>query len=432
MISSSNPGSPVTVSGLMLSSVVPAKITGNKDHHLSNMDLAMKLHYIKAVYFFDAKAVLGLAIYDLKKPMFHLLELYYTASGRIRRSDHHNGRPFIKCNDGGVRVVEAFCDTTLDEWLAVNEDSRDDCLVYKQVLGPDLGYSPLAYVQFTWFKSGGMSLGLSWAHVLGDPFSAITFVNTWAQIIAGHVPSKSLHDHVPNPNKSKSSAKYSPVKTVDPIADHWRTSSTCTIKSHSFHVTAKQLHRIRSNIHHPITAVNFSDFEILSALIWKSLSSVRQDSGPGAVTICVYDSGDRENEIPANEVVISTVETDFNPRKSQVWELAALIADEKRDANSLVEEMFEKDGGADPDVVVYGSNLTFVNIEGVDVYGLKLRGEKPVFVNYAIDGVGDEGVVLVLRGPEEYGACGRTVTAILPENQLSELKIELNEGWGLV
>ncbi|TXG52665.1 hypothetical protein EZV62_021834 [Acer yangbiense] len=432
VFSSSNP-----VSGLKLSSVVPAKPTGNKDHQLSNMDLALKLHYIKAVYFFDAKAAQGLCIYDLKEPMFQLLELYYTASGRIRRSDDDGGRPFIKCNDGGVRIVEAFCDMTVDEWLAVKEDSRDDCLVYNQVLGPDLAFSPLVYVQFTCFKSGGMSLGLNWAHVLGDPFLATTFLKMWAQMISAHVPLSlpSISLHVPNPNNnsnSKSSANSSPVvKTLDPVGDHWRIPGDCRIESHTFHVTAKQLDLIKSKIHNPITAVDFYDFEVLSALIWKSLLKIRDDSGLRAVTICTYDSGDRENEILTNAVVISTVEADFIQRKSEVSELAALIADKRTEANSLVEDIFEKDGSG-LDVVVYGSNLTFVNMEGADVYGLKLRGEKPVFVNYAISGVGDEGVVLVLRGPEEDGGCARTVTAVLPEKQLSELKIELEDGWGLV
>ncbi|KAK2659927.1 hypothetical protein Ddye_006460 [Dipteronia dyeriana] len=431
MVFSSNP-----VSGLKLSTVVPAKATGNKDHQLSNMDLALKLHYIKAVYFFDAKAAQGLFIYDLKVPMFQLLELYYTTSGRIRRSDDDGGRPFIKCNDGGVRIVEAFCDMTVDEWLAVKEDSRDDCLVYNHVLGPDLAFSPLVYVQFTCFKSGGMSLGLNWAHVLGDPFSATSFLNMWAQIISSHVPLSlpSISLHVPNPNNnnSKSSAKSSPVvKTLDPVGDLWRIPGDCRIESHTFHVTANQLDLIKSKIHNPITAVDFSDFEVLSALIWKSLLKIRDDSDLRAVTICNYDSGDRENEIPANAVVISTVEADFVPRKSEVSELAALISDKRTEANSQVEDMFEK-YGSDTDVVVYGSNLTFVNMEGADVYGLKLRGENPVFVNYAIGGVGDEGVVLVLRGPEEDGCCGRTVTVVLPEKQLSELKIELEDGWGLV
>ncbi|KAL6135928.1 hypothetical protein ACLB2K_068153 [Fragaria x ananassa] len=106
-----------TKSSMRLSSVVPATVTAeeHKVHELTNMDLALKLHYIKGVYYFSR--VEGVTSYDLKKSMFQLLQLYFPAAGRIRRSE--NGRPFIKCNDNGVRIVEVRCDETVDEWLAM-------------------------------------------------------------------------------------------------------------------------------------------------------------------------------------------------------------------------------------------------------------------------------------------------------------------------
>lgn len=138
-----------SVSGIKLSSVVPAEVTGdNEDRKLTNMDLAFKLHYVRGVSFFSNETVQGLTIYDLKEPMFSLLALYPTASGRIRKSE--SGRPFIKCNDGGVRIIEAHCDKTIEEWLKMNDHKPlDDYLVYDQVLGPDLGFSPLVFVQVT-------------------------------------------------------------------------------------------------------------------------------------------------------------------------------------------------------------------------------------------------------------------------------------------
>lgn len=144
MVSSNS--SETLLSDLKFSSVVPAKVTGDTDYELTNLDLALKLHYVKAVYFFNSEAVRGLTIYDLKKPMFQLLELFFTSSGRIRRSQT-TGRPFVKCNDGGVRIVEAFCDKSMEEWMAMDGDSRHDRLAYSQVLGPDLGFSPLVFIQ---------------------------------------------------------------------------------------------------------------------------------------------------------------------------------------------------------------------------------------------------------------------------------------------
>ena len=135
-------------SSIKLSSVVPATVTGGEAHEMTDMDLAMKLHYIKGVYFFDSDAVEGITMYDLKKPMFPLLQLYFHAAGRIRRSD--TGRPFITCNDSGLRIVEASCEETVEEWLAMamEDDSGFDCLAYSQPLGdPDLCFSPLIFLQ---------------------------------------------------------------------------------------------------------------------------------------------------------------------------------------------------------------------------------------------------------------------------------------------
>lgn len=129
-----------------ISTVVPATPRDDKigECHLSRMDLLLKLHYIRAVFFFENDAVQGLTNYDLKKAMFPLLDPYSHASGRIRRSE--SGRPFIKCNDAGVRIAESNYDGTIGDWIAGSRYSIDG-LVHDHVLGPDLGFSPLVFVK---------------------------------------------------------------------------------------------------------------------------------------------------------------------------------------------------------------------------------------------------------------------------------------------
>ncbi|XVF36583.1 hypothetical protein REPUB_Repub19eG0069700 [Reevesia pubescens] len=422
--------------GQRLSSVVPAKVTGdNKDFELTNMDLAMKLHYIKGVYFFQSEAVRGLSVHDLKDPMFKWLEFYFTASGRIRRSE--TGRPFIKCNDGGVRIVEAHCDKTIDEWLATNDNHGHeydhDFLAYNQVLGPDLGFSPLVFVQFTRFKCGGVSIGLSWAHILGDAFSASAFINLWGQIMAEvQLPSKSFQVHINNYNPknyesplTSFSRKPFSLKKVDPVGDCWHlTANNRKMKTHTFHVNAKQLHHMvsLSSTCHPNQTDNISHFEILSAIIWKSLSKIREDSGSRIVTICTSNSVIRENEMPRNDMILSTVEADFSVAKGEIAELAKLIAEKRVPENDLIEEFLQGNDEERSDFIVYGANLTFVDLEGANFYGLELKGQKPVFVNYAINGVGDEGTVLILPSPKKEGDNGKIVTMTLPEDEIEKLK----------
>lgn len=426
----------VPVSAARLSSVVPSKVTGdNKDREVTYLDLALKLHYVRGVYFFSSEAVQDLTINDLKKPMFPWLALYPTTSGRIRRSE--TGRPLIKCNDGGVRIVEVDCGHTMEEWLSMNDHqhSLDSFLVHDQVLGPDLGFSPLVFVQFTWFKCGGLCMGLSWSHILGDPFSATTFMNTWGQLLDAHKPSKSPYEPHHNQPRYLSPKPRKPfsLKQVDPVGDCWLTTNTCKMETQSIRFTAKQLDNILSDVCGLDRQAKISCFELLCAIIWKSLSKVREDAGPRTVTFCAGNSPAAERESPRNDVVFSTVEADFSVAKSDVYELAELIAEKQEDENGLIEEMMEREDG-NLDCVTYGTNLTFVNLEGADVYGLEINGHKPVYANYTIKGVGDEGAVLVLPDPDSGSKKqegGRLVTLILPENQLAELVNELKENWGL-
>jgi hypothetical protein len=276
-----------------------------------------------------------------------------------------------------------------------------------------------------------MSIGLSWAHVLGDAFAASAFINLWGQIVSGHTPPKSLH--APTPRKTKFPptvhGKSIPIlKRVDPVGDSWLTANNCKVDTNYFHVTAEQLEKMVAK------GARISHFEVLSAIVWKYLSEIREDNmGTRTVTICTTNSHDRENEYPTNAMVLSIVEADFAVAKADISELAELIAQKRVEENEATVEI--ENGVAD--YIAYGANLTFVNLEEAKIFGLEMKGKGPVFANYTINGAGDEGVVLVLPGPtngkgEGGGKDGLVLNMVLPENQLGLLKIKLERDWNIV
>jgi hypothetical protein len=147
---------PGAVHGHRLSTVVPSSVTGEVDYALADADLAFKLHYLRGVYYYPPGDVArGLATKVLKDPMFPWLDDYFPVAGRVRRAEQEaeaaaDGaprRPYIKCNDCGVRIVEAKCDRDMDEWLRDDAPDRLRQLCYDKVLGPELFFSPLLYVQ---------------------------------------------------------------------------------------------------------------------------------------------------------------------------------------------------------------------------------------------------------------------------------------------
>ncbi|KAJ8467204.1 hypothetical protein OPV22_029756 [Ensete ventricosum] len=414
------------VYGHKLSTVVPGSVSGETVvHELADMDLVMKLHYVRTVYYFQqSETVDGLTIVDLKKPMFRWLTSYYPVTGRIRRTEA--GRPLVKCNDCGVRIVEANCCRTLEEWLQVPHSARWRPLVPDKVLGPDLRFSPMVYVQFTKFQCGGMAIGYSWSHVLGDPVAGTNCINLWGQLLAGNPPPKSLLPHsarTPTARPARQppvSATPLSVKQVEPAGDLWLIADACKMATDSITITESRLKHLQSEKLNSVPA-----FEMISALFWHCLASVRRGGRePRVVTICRHKPRAKKCAELSNEQMISTVSTSHaSPADLDLAELALLVSKQKVDETTLVEESIDGDGGK-PDFVVYGANLTFVDMEGVDLSGLDIKGEKPVQVDSVIDGVGDEGAVLVFpQGADAGGGSkGPAAVLILPEDQILKLR----------
>lgn len=135
---------------LKLSSIGPADVTGpDAVFEPENIDLAMKLHYLRGIYYFRAPAFAGFTLWSVKEPIFSWLNQFPAPCGRFRRGE--SGRAFVKCNDCGARLIQTTCDKTLDEWMemvAKEEDgtSLEDLLCEKHFVGPELQFSPIFYL----------------------------------------------------------------------------------------------------------------------------------------------------------------------------------------------------------------------------------------------------------------------------------------------
>ncbi|KAG6428363.1 hypothetical protein SASPL_112614 [Salvia splendens] len=407
-----------------LSSVGPAYATDpDLVYEPGNLDLAMKLHYLRGIYYFERQAFEGLRILAIKEPMFDWLNKYPVTSGRFRRAE--SGRAYIKCNDCGVRFLEAKCEKTLEEWFEIRDASLEKLLVSNQIIGPELGFSPIVLIQLTKFKCGGTSMGLSWAHVLGDAFSAAEFLNMLGRLVAGQdlgppfELAQSLTKSLISNDPPKVMDDPIVVKRVEPVGDNWVTPTKFKLEPFHFDVTPTQLAHHQSKV-----GPKCGPFEAISAITWKCIAKIRgQEMEPNVVTIC--KKSEKENKVYGmlgNTQVVSVVKADFPIVDAEPRVLAKLMREEAFDIRDKIDEAMERENGV-VDYVVYGANLTFVNLEEAKFYDFEYRGQKPVRVSYRVDGVGDEGAVLVLPGPNEGG--GRAVVAILPEEEIVGLEAEL-------
>lgn len=287
-------------------------------------------------------------------------------------------------------------------------------------------------------------MGLSWAHILGDAFSAFNFIIKWSQTLAGEAPPKSLHMPILSkpqiflPNSVSDQNPFS-IKRATIIGEYWLASNDSDVATHSFHITSKQLHHLvtnQTNIDTTKTNNKTSYFEVISALVWKCLAQIREELGPRVVTICTSVTNRAENEFPSNYgLLLSRIEADFPAGESDISELARLIGEKKLNENRVLEKLVEESEQGKEDYIVYGANLTFVDLEEADFYGVKMNGKKPIMANCSFRGVGDQGVVLVLPAPEDNDlgdGNGRIITVSLPaEKELDQLKDKLGREWGI-
>ncbi|TVU43283.1 hypothetical protein EJB05_09738 [Eragrostis curvula] len=435
-----------------LSTVVPSSVTGEAvDYELADADLLHKLHYLRAVHVFragDGDAA-ALTVRALKEPMFPWLDLYFPVAGRLRRRDvtgdeglaaaAEAGRPYVRCNDCGVRIVEADCDATVDEWLKEEAERGGRCrmLSYDKVIGPELFFSPLLYVQFTSFKCGGIAVGFTWAHLIGDIPSAAACFNAWAQLVSGKKPLyPTLRDPSAVPPLTPPGSVKPPASvkvTMAPVGDHWAVPTRHDMVPFSFHVTEQQIETLQLGV--PKGNCHVGPFELVAALMWRALAVIRggDEEEEATRTVTVVKAGGGESARIGgrgltNEHRIIHVAAPGSAAEASVAKLAALLA---AGAGSGARRLDEAGAAAavaasGADVVVYGANLTFVDAGGVDVYGgVELAGRRPAHVEYAVGGVGDGGAAVVHR--DGGGGRGRAVAAVVRHGEADRLRAALRD-----
>ncbi|KAL2941375.1 Protein ECERIFERUM 26-like, partial [Bienertia sinuspersici] len=299
--------------------------------------------------------------------------------------------------------------------------------------------SNLSWLQVTWFKCGGISVGLSWAHILGDVLSASDFMNMWSQYMQGnHKDPKTLSLQYPQKSKHlPSSPAQEPisVKRVSPMGNNWVLPTSSKIHTHTFHLTPKQLDELHSKIHGSNNDINDNStsqsFEVITAILWKSIAKVRNDLETKSVTICRPKTINRQQRIPYNGQVLGTIEANFLVSGANPLTLVNMIVGELVDENDMIEELVNKEIGKF-DFIFYGTNITFVDMTEADVYDFKLKGNSPTFASYTVGGIQDKGAIFVFPGPNkgtDEDNRGKVIMLNLPKNEIHSVKTELKEGW---
>ncbi|KAI3981948.1 hypothetical protein MKX01_018854 [Papaver californicum] len=412
--------------------------------NLSVLDRLMEPYCLRIVLYYQFPANTDLA--KLKKKfsisISHALSVFQVVIGRLRpNSTPSEGHWHIKCNDAGLRTMEATAKCSLKEWLmSVTKEKELELLFWDEMPNNPHLWSTF-YLQFTEFEEGGFAVGLSCAHLLADATAVTMFLKAWADTtLLRKMQSPPLFHPLPlrklcNSNTENhevysdliNNYKSSIERICNPItASKGEEYSTITFAFND-DMVRKCIFEASSNS---------SPFAALAALFWVCISKVK-GTKEGLINMCLCL--DMRNvlglgkEFFGNCMVFNKVLGDIG-----VIEEEAGLANAARAIQNTVGKMEVK--GRIMDLIewlekntsthrsfkpVNGNDIICANWDNLDPYSAEFEsGFKPVRASYHLGPVFGGGQVLILpspKGSEKEGSMGRVVMVTLPKDEAAKL-----------
>lgn len=415
-----------------------------KTYPLSVLDHVMAEHTLHMIFYYRHSPWEPYNMNAVRESLSDVLTRYPLITGRLQRNSDGNWE--VKCDDGGLRLVEATVNATLGEWLSTADSSGERDLTAWQEMPDDPSMWSPFYIQVNHFRGGGLAIGLSCTHMRADFTCATIFFKSVSESHRRttlthppfHHPTAFHPQTLPNSTITTKIAAYydSKSKAHPPVT----AMSTAT-----FRFSHETVNKCLSELSRQCP--NATPFDLLASLFWSSICHLES---PGkdekmSISLCIDFRRLMHAPLPygyfGNAVYfseLSCVATDME--KGGPSYLTSLIHDHlsnlhERDFCSAIRwfESKKEDGlKYPPSFRMYGPELTFVNMEHMImkpgpswssqsatchslIYAATFQNdERPVHVSYCVGNVDGEGLILVLPSPEE--GLGRTVTVTLPED----------------
>ncbi|KAK7377260.1 hypothetical protein VNO80_02682 [Phaseolus coccineus] len=399
---------------------------------LSVLDRYMENNHIRVVCYYQSSrevVELGEMSKKLRESLSEMLTDFPMVSGRLTRDERGHWK--IKCNDAGVRVVEAKAKGSVEGWLANLDREKELQLVHWEEMFHKPYYWSTFYVQLTEFEEGGLAIGLSCAHLLADSTSAISFIQAWADISKGNkILTPPLFHPLPLTREPNTNPNHHPQME---LIHHYKSlmekpislkESRYTTISMGFSAHMVQACMSTAQLNGPITP-----FVALAALFWVSLSKVKGlRNGLVDMSVCLdmrkvlgLDIGFFGNCMVYNKVH----EVEGGNHKLNFPQAVRAISDvvAKMDYEGVMDliEWLENDDVNSP-TMMNGHVLVCASLECVDPYLTVFQdGFKPIHVSCHVEPVLGEGQVLILPGPPGEGPLSRVAMVTLREEEAIKL-----------
>ncbi|KAJ0571045.1 putative quinate O-hydroxycinnamoyltransferase [Helianthus annuus] len=247
----------------------------------SCLDLTAPNFHIQLVYFYRPNGAAN--FFDtkvMKDALSRALVAFYPMAGRFKRGE--DGRVEVDCQGQGGLFLEAESDGEINDFSDFAPKFKFLKLV--PVVDYSLGIDsyPLLVVQVTYFKCGGVSLGVGLHHRVVDGSSAMHFINTWSDIARGlDITLPPFIDRTllraqdpPRPTFDHVEFHSDPVVNAPLHVPSHETKTVCSV----FKLTRDQLDTLKTKSKEAdgnTNTISYSSFEILSGHVWKCVCKAR-------------------------------------------------------------------------------------------------------------------------------------------------------------
>ncbi|KAL6890275.1 hypothetical protein ACP4OV_009038 [Aristida adscensionis] len=161
--------------------VLPSKATPRKELWLSPLDLEEGSRgHTPVLFFYRPAAAAAADFFDvarLKDALAKALVPFYPLAGRVDADG--DGRVRVMCSGEGALFVVARSSLAGDDYFDDFKPSRDLRRLFLPRVEP---LSVIEAIQVTFFRDGGVALGLLTHHAMADATSAAHFLQAWAAL----------------------------------------------------------------------------------------------------------------------------------------------------------------------------------------------------------------------------------------------------------
>ncbi|XP_010514622.1 PREDICTED: BAHD acyltransferase At5g47980-like [Camelina sativa] len=271
----------VTVETIGREIIKPSTPTPNdlRTLQLSIMDLLMPPVYAVAFLFYTKDDLISQeqTSQTLKTSLSKTLTKFHPFAGRV------NGVTIDSTDEGAV-FVDARVDCPLSDFLR-----SPDTKSLQQLLPVDaepIPTWPLLLVQATYFKCGGMAIGICIAHKLADAASLSTFIQSWAATARGE------SDSAANPDFD-STKLYPPANEAIKIPGEDQQGKRTSVTKR-FVFVASKIEELRNKVASDAVP-RPTRVQSLTSLIWKCVVAASTDTVREKV---LYQANNLRSKIP--------------------------------------------------------------------------------------------------------------------------------------